>query len=194
MSLAKNIYDFPRHIFGAHVTLLRHGAGKSSSLEDRLGRLELEAEVRDTVNTYAYLYDAKDLDGLMELYLEESAIVNSSGTYVGRSAIRSLHESDLPRTEYSFHHMTNVHVTVGNSGDDVWTAGYLYNLAARAGTAYGTVGTFIFHLTKRQGRWKLLETRIALTSRHVLEPISFKPAVDGPIPTSPDTSAELIRG
>jgi len=188
-----SIVDMPRSIFGAHVGLLPDRAQlRSSSVEERLSRLELLVAGQDILSRYAYLYDAKELDALLALYAEDATLINSSGTYAGLLAIRAAHEADLPRTNYSFHHFTTISVT--GAGPDMCVSAYLYNMAAREDQPYGTVASVIFRLVLVHDVWKIVEARIALTARHALAPIGFKPAGAPPYATGDRTSSELIGG
>ena len=188
-----SIFDMPRTIFGAHVSLLQDRARRrSSTVEERLSRLELLVAGQEILSRYAYLYDAKELQALVALYAKNATLINSSGTYAGLAAIRAAHEADLPRTNYSFHHFTNVGV-VGDASD-MCVSAYLYNLAAREGQPYGTVASVIFRLVSDHDMWKIVEARIALTARHALAPIDFKAAGAPPHATGDQTSSELIGG
>jgi hypothetical protein len=127
---------------------------------------------------------------LLALYTDDSTLINSSGTYAGKAAIRAAHEADLPRTRYSFHHFTNMSV----SGDEssVTVTAYLLNLAERDGQAYATIASVILALVAADGVWKIRESRVALTARHPLTSIEFAPPEPPPWATDVRTSSELI--
>jgi uncharacterized protein (TIGR02246 family) len=179
-------------MFGAHTLLTRlRSAPARRDLEGRVRLLEAERSARELVHAHAYAFDAKDVDLLLELYADDAVLVNSFGTWRGREAIRRSHEHDAAKTSYSFHNLTNVVVTVGESGDEAWVSAYLQNVQARAADVQGTIATGLFHVRESGGVWKIVECRTAPAGKHALQPAAGSAEPGRPEPSDPQTSADL---
>ena len=189
----RTLGDLPISVVGGHAEIAKLAAQGpvGGSLERRIQALELDQKARVLVASYAYFYDAKDLEDLVALYADDATLVNSSGTYVGKQTIEAIHRADLPLTEISFHHLNNVVAAVDQSADSAWASGYMYNLAIRDGEAYGTVATIVFALRNTDDGYRIVECRIAIDSRHNLDPRKMV-LVANKLATAPRTSAELV--
>lgn len=195
MTLPRTLYDFPRSLLGAHLRLAGVAPHRSrGELEARVRLLEAERAARELVHAYVYAQDAKSLDDLLALYTEDAVLVNSFGTWAGLEAIRVSHEYDASRNDCSFHHVTTGTVTVGDSADEAWLCGYLYNFAEREGLTYGTLATCLFHLRESEDGWRVAECRTASTGRHSLQAAPPLPRAGRPAPSRPETSIELVGG
>lgn len=163
---------------------------RADTLEGRLTLLEEEAAVRDVLARYTYFYDGADLDGVMSVFHDDCVLINPRGTYVGKEAIRRNYAFLISLSKVVLHFATNVMVRLlGNT--DAWMTAYYYGVAvAGDGTLNGTGGTYIDHLIKRDGSWKIVERRISYNFRHRLErqPFSGSP----PEPTRGESSRDII--
>ena len=189
----RTLGDLPISVVGGHTEIAKLAAHGSvgGNLERRIQALELEQKARLLVASYAYFYDAKDLEDLMALYADDATLVNSSGTYIGKETIEAIHREDLPLTEISFHHLNNIVVAIDQSAGTAWASAYMYNLAIRDGAAYGTVATIVFALRDTDDGYRIVECRIAIDSRHNLDPRKMV-LVANKLATVPKTSAELV--
>jgi ketosteroid isomerase-like protein len=185
---------FPVEVLGAHVFAARAAAPATGSSEERLARLELEADARAFITKYSYFFDGKDLENLMTLYAPDCVLVNTAGTYIGADAIRRMQEGDITRTTISFHHFNNPLVVIENvKTRTAYVTAFMYNLAVRDDEHYGTVGTVVFCVKGRaDGYLEASAVRIAIDSRHTFQP-KFVPAGDpGPHAASPHTAYDLV--
>jgi steroid delta-isomerase-like uncharacterized protein len=74
---------------------------------------------RDLLERYVELYNAGDLDGVMDLYAEDSTQLMPDGTYEGRSAIRDRLAQELAAFSGLAHRYTS-YVEEGDSFADEW--------------------------------------------------------------------------
>jgi ketosteroid isomerase-like protein len=189
----RTLGDLPISVVGGHAEIATLAARGSvaASLEARIQALELEQKARLLVASYAYFYDAKDLDALMALYADDATLVNSSGTYIGKATVEAIHREDLPLTEISFHHLNNVVAAIDQGAGTAWASAYMYNLAIRDGAAYGTVATIVFALRHTNDGYRIVACRIAIDSRHNLDPRKMVLTANK-LASVPKTSAELV--
>jgi ketosteroid isomerase-like protein len=185
---------FPVAVLGAHVAAARAAKPASGSAEERLAQLELEAEARAFITKYSYFFDGKDLEALMTLYASDCVLVNTAGTYVGIDAIRRMQEGDIGRTAISFHHFNNPLVVIEDlKSRTAYVTAFMYNLAVRDDEHYGTVGTVVFCLKgQADGSLKASAIRIAIDSRHTLQPKFVPIGEPGPHAASGRSSYDLV--
>jgi len=195
MTSTKTLLDrFPATVLGAHVAAGLTARPTTRSDGERLARIELELEARAFLSKYAYFFDAKDLEGLMTLYADDCELVNTAGTYTGARSIRDMQAADMPKTEISFHHFSNVVVAIDSlENREVYVTAYMYNVAIREEEPYGTIGTVVFCLRGvSDGGLKATAIRIAIDSRHSFNP-KFVPSADpGPYASSSINAYDLV--
>lgn len=194
MKLAESLYDLPRTLLGAHVQFVQQARhrDRGRSLDERVARIEAEQDVRALVNQYAYCYDEGDIDGLMDIYSDDCRLVNNKGTFVGTAAIRANYQDNISGRAFGYHHVTDVQVVLDDAATTAWASGFLYNVAVRKGIATGTMANCLFHVTVRDGRWQVIESRIAIGNRHEFLPRDVPPDTVSPHATDSATVADLI--
>lgn len=72
-------------------------------LAQRIDRLEASEAIRQLVYAYALAVDARDLDALVNLYVEDIRTLEGQG----RSALRRIFDASLRQFTTSIHHVTN---------------------------------------------------------------------------------------
>jgi ketosteroid isomerase-like protein len=187
----RTLYELPRSLFGFHIALARRKVDTPSSLEDRVALLELDAAARHLLNRYAYCYDGDDLDGMMEIYTDESVVVNRIGTFVGIEAIRSNYDRAIKDRTIAFHRLSNLEIEPNETRTEAWVTAYLYALTIRGDEPGGTMATCVFHIGKREDAWKILESRVVITDQHSFGPKRAKPAHSA-APTRGETAEDLV--
>jgi ketosteroid isomerase-like protein len=193
LNFPKTLYELPRSLLGAHTKLASWRPEKpGEALEARVVRLEVELAARDLLNRYTYFYDAKDLDSLMRLYSDDCVVVNRRGTYVGPAAIRANYQYSIESSRLSFHNATNVQVAVAPGGSEAWLTAYLYAIHIRTEGPAGIAATCVFHIAKRPDQFKIIESRIVVSDRHLLGPTPPRWTERVPAPTRAQTSEDLI--
>jgi uncharacterized protein (TIGR02246 family) len=83
--------------------------------DDTTDRLREETAVSNLLSRYAYTFDSRDLDGIMQFFTDDCAIINPHGTFWGAAAIRAHYEHILRVNRHTFHLWSNV--VVGLSDD-----------------------------------------------------------------------------
>ncbi|HEX5121131.1 MAG TPA: SgcJ/EcaC family oxidoreductase [Pseudonocardiaceae bacterium] len=194
MKLAESLYDLPRTLLGAHVRIVKQARLRDHGrpLADRIARIEADQDIRAVINQYAYCYDEGDLDGLMEIYSDDCRLVNNKGTFVGTDAIRANYQQNIHDRTFGYHHVTDVQLVLDDTATTAWASGFLYNVAVRKQVATGTMANCLFHLTVRDGRWQVIESRIAIGNRHEFAPRNLPATTPPPYATDPATVDDLI--
>ncbi|HZD02413.1 MAG TPA: ester cyclase [Actinomycetes bacterium] len=75
---------------------------------------------RELLDRYVELYNAGDLDAVMDLYAEDAVQLMPDGTFAGRSAIRERLARDLDACP-DVHHTVRSFVEQGDAFADEWT-------------------------------------------------------------------------
>jgi uncharacterized protein (TIGR02246 family) len=171
----------------------RSGTGTCGTLEERLRRLEAEAELRDLQARYVQALDAGDLEAIMRLFTDDCTLINPRGTFVGADAVRGDYQSVLARTRLRLHYPANLTIRLFADGEEAWTMAHNYALiVSRSGELTAGAGTTAERLVRSDGQWKIRDRRMTTNIGHVLTPQPFR--LQGPAapPTSPVTSHDLI--
>jgi ketosteroid isomerase-like protein len=193
MRWPRSLRELPRTLLGSHVLAAKNRPSELGSLEERVAVLEIEAAARNLLLRYAYCYDAGDLDGLMEIYAEDCIVVSRRGTYVGTDAVRENYARAVSERKVSFHHIANSAVWPSPDRTEAWVTGYLHNLLVRESGPGGAMSSFVFHIRRDDGEWKVVETRIAISNQHSYGPAGARTHIPKPVePTRPETVADLI--
>lgn len=161
--------------------------------EQQLALLHEEAEVVDLFRRYHYLYDAGDIDGVMELFTDDCVVVNPRGTYVGAAAVRDNYEYLTRRRRFVIHVGTNTLVRFEQGMREAWLGAFYYATTILPDdTVYAVGGTYADRLRKDDGSWKVFEQRITFNYRADLQ--RSDPAMPPPpTATSARTSGDLIE-
>jgi hypothetical protein len=125
-------------------------------------RMELlldESALRDFLVRWAYAFDARDVDGLMEFFTDDCTLVNSRGRFEGRAEIRNNYEMYYQRWGRLVHWWTNVTVRFPDRVDEAYLAAYHYgmNVSSDGNRKVGDVGTDIWRVNKFDNGWKGVE-------------------------------------
>jgi len=177
-------------MWSVHHALAAMPRPRADSLETRVRLLEDEAAVRDVLARYTYFYDGADLDGVMSVFHDDCLLINPRGTYAGKDAIRRNYAFLISLSKVVLHLAPNAIVRV-LSETEAWMAAYYHGLAvAPDRTLNGTGGTYVDHLVKVTGDWKIIERRISYNFRHKLDPQPF--VGSPPEPTRGESSRDII--
>ncbi|MGB3412393.1 MAG: nuclear transport factor 2 family protein [Microthrixaceae bacterium] len=88
------------------------------SIEQRLERVEVRAELEDLVTRYSMAVDDRDLDAVLELFTPDASFGHKSDPgIVGHEAIRKHYQNRLGGLVYSYHYAHN-QLIEWNGGDD----------------------------------------------------------------------------
>lgn len=193
MTLPTSLYEIPRSLLSLHVTLAQRTSHETNDLETRVARLEAVNDIQRVLHQYAYCYDAGEIDAMMEIYSDDCLLINGSGTFAGRDAIRSNYLESVANRQTAFHHLADVEIATSDDVSEAWVTAYLHNLAVHDGNPGGTMATCIFHLRRMDGRWMVVECRIVVSNQHGYgPPHPRKPLASVARPTSPQTVAALV--
>jgi 3-phenylpropionate/cinnamic acid dioxygenase small subunit len=185
--------DVARGMWNPFSWLLQLPMRTKGDLEHRIDRLEAELEVRDLLNRYACLYDGNNLEAFLEVFHEDALLVASRGTYVGADAIRRNYGWLISLRQFSFHYINNVSVRFTDDSNS-WVSCYYQAVQLHPSNVLdSTGGTYIHHLTKRGGNWRIAETRITANFRQVLNAEPGPPRPGSPEPTNPETSKDWVK-
>jgi hypothetical protein len=177
-------------MWSVHHALATMPRLRGNTPEERLRLLEEEAAVKDVLARYTYFYDAADLDGVMGVFHDDCVLINPRGTYVGREAIRRNYGYLMSLSRIVLHFAPNAIVRL-LSETEAWMTAYYYGVAVTPErTLNGTGGTYIDHLVKHDGDWKIVERRISYNFRHALEP--QPPSGRPPEATRNESSRDII--
>jgi ketosteroid isomerase-like protein len=123
-----------------------------SSLEERVDRLESIEAIRDLAARYAVTLDERDLDGLMELFVED--VKASRDAPPGREHLRKHYEALCDKWGYSVHQV--FHQVIDFETPDKAT-GRVYCRAEHETPSAGTVAIamlrYLDRYERRDGRW-----------------------------------------
>jgi ketosteroid isomerase-like protein len=192
MAFPRNLYELPRKLLGFHAMLAFRTRPSRAALEERVAALEAESQIRNLLNRYAYGYDGDDLDHLKQIYSDDCVVVNRHGTFIGPEAIRANYQRGVNARAVSFHHLSNIEIALEPSNDEAWVTGYIYNLTVKDGTAGGAMASCVFHVRRTGGVWLVHECRVVVTNQHDFLPRAARESNKKPVPTKPQTVAELI--
>ena len=161
---------------------------------DDLPRLtDEENEVHDLFRRYHYMYDAGDVEGVMELFTDDCVVVNPRGTYVGITVIRQNYEYLVGRRRFVLHYGTNPLVRFEPGLQEAWLgAFYLAVTTMDAGNIYATGGAYMNRLHNREGQWKIFEQRITGNFRFDLAK-SAQAFTPPPTGTSARSSTDMVE-
>jgi uncharacterized protein (TIGR02246 family) len=143
-----------------------------ASLEERVQLLEDERAIHDVLVAYSVHYDAHDLDGVVSVFADDAVLINLRGTFTGADQIRENYAFITDFLPECIHAIMNVTVR-RETPTTAKAASYLYSLAVRGrdGMTYGTGGTYVDRLEKRDRSWKIIERRVTGDITHVLTPL-----------------------
>jgi ketosteroid isomerase-like protein len=192
MSFPKTLYELPRKLLGFHAMLAFRPRPSRAALEERVAVLEAESQIRNLLNRYAYGYDGDDLDHLKLIYSDDCLLVNRHGTFVGPGAIRANYQRGVNARAVSFHHLSNVEISLEPSNAEAWVTAYIYNLTVKDGTGGGAMASCVFHVKRNAAGWLVHECRVVVTHQHDFLPRAARESNKKPVPTRPETVAELI--
>ncbi|SEJ66365.1 SnoaL-like domain-containing protein [Sphingobium sp. AP50] len=152
-----------------------------------------EAEVLDAFKRYHYLYDSRDLDGVVARFTDDCVLVNPRGTYIGKDAIRENYEYLINRPRFFIHYGTNTLVRFEPGMEEAWLgAFYQAAIILPDKSSYTGCGTYMKRLHKRTGEWRVFEARI--TGNHRFDHMVGPGAPSSPPPgTFPKKSGDLIE-
>jgi uncharacterized protein (TIGR02246 family) len=145
---------------------------KASDTDRQLQALREELDLRDLLTRYAWALDRRDLEAVMSYFHDDCVVVNPRGSYAGREAIRANYEHLMPRGELLYHLTGNVAVQLLGEAEATMAA-YFFSIVRSDGADQAVTGTYDDRLVKADGRWQIVERRIAVTFSHTLTPQSY---------------------
>lgn len=116
---------------------------------------EAVAAIHDVLVAYAVLYDAGDIEGLLDLFSESGTYTSYLGTFTGRRELRQNFAELVQHFDRAAHHVTNITVCL-TSDTTAEAAGYVSAVVTTdTGVAYSFTGSYDDRLVKVDGRWKI---------------------------------------
>lgn len=132
---------------------------------ERLGILEAKEDIREVMAQYNYSVDNVDLESLMELFLEDAAVVTEQwGACKGKKEIKAFYERILSPTSglYNMRHYA-ANPVIKIKGDEATETSYFHETAEVGGKAIVVAGSYEDRFKRdAKGQWRYQEKKIYL--------------------------------
>jgi ketosteroid isomerase-like protein len=132
------------------------------SLEQRVARIEAEAEIRKVLVQYGAYIDGKDFAAYAGLFAPDGEWIGGFGRFTGPAAIEKMLVDNLGAPEpgfvnkANFHMMTNPIITVSGDLAEV-TSKYMFWVRSPEDRPVPTLaGRYVDQFVRRDGQWKIL--------------------------------------
>ena len=173
-----NVNDAPLKQFPFHFTVDEtgipipkpEGAAPPSNatlatLEQRIGALNVEDEVRNLQNAYGYYVDRKMWDDVVDLFAPDARVkIVGVGTFEGAEGVREAMErmgpQDLQQGDFNDHPLFDTIVTVDAGQQTAHTRGLELGMKGTSDSAGWSFAVFRNKFVFHQGLWKIAEMRI----------------------------------
>jgi len=133
----------------------------ATTLEDRVARLELRAELHDLAARYCTAVDDRDLDAVLTLFTEDGSFGHQTdGGVKGHEAIRAHYIERLSGLEYSYHYFHQQLITGWDGADQA--TGIVSAQAEMGFDGELLVAAMRYHDTYRRvdGAWRFADRRL----------------------------------
>jgi ketosteroid isomerase-like protein len=179
----------------AHTWLVRQRT-QADSLERRIEMIEQSHRVRDRLISYAYHYDAGDVDGVMEHFTEDAVLVSTRGTYVGKSEVERNYRWVNTQRKITYHRVVNDVVRLDADLSQAWLTAYFMTMGLGLDDVRRSMmGNYFIRLEKHADSWYFADMKIGISYSGALSagPMTTLAGAGMPEPTLAETSDDWAR-
>ncbi len=156
-----------------------------------------EAALLDYVTSYAHVVNSGDIDGVVDSYAADCVCISPRGCYIGTAEVRRNYELYYDPVRW-FTLWMNVTVRFVRPFDDAYVSAYQYSIGVSDAdpVAQGAISTDVWHVTRVERSWKIVERRIDFVDRcnHRLLPAVSAERTDGGLrPISVLSDSDISR-
>lgn len=137
-----------------------------AQLQQRIGALNVEDQVRNLQSAYGYYLDRKMWDDVVDLFAKDGSVeIGGAGRYQGTQGIRrwleTMGPAGLKHGQLHDHPQFDTIVTVAPGGNEAWARGVELGMLGEADAekAWWSVGVFTTRFVREAGVWKIREMR-----------------------------------
>ncbi|WP_100809717.1 MULTISPECIES: nuclear transport factor 2 family protein [unclassified Microbacterium] len=161
--------------YAAAGEVLAQARRRPTALAARVERIESREAIRLVLDSYAYFYDAGDIDAVARLFAPNGVLNNLLGESNGRAAIAASIGSLVAALGERRHLVLSTQIAF-ETNDRATAISYLYSVAQTTdGVMYGTTGTYLDRLERIDGEWLIgrRDVSAALGHRHEALPEDY---------------------
>ena len=134
----------------------------ASDVEARLRRLEDLEEIRALRIAYGRCLDAKDFDGMAELFTEDGEIAAPLGVAKGRAAIRKTLVARLDEIPAGYHYYSNTAIELDGDRATLWVMFAYVQPDSESWPKAWLTGHYNDEVVRVDGRWQFERVTIAI--------------------------------
>jgi ketosteroid isomerase-like protein len=133
----------------------------SENIDQRIAAIEQSQSVRDRLISYAYHYDAGDVDGVMEHFTDDAVLVSTRGTYVGKSEVERNYRWVNTQRKITYHRVVNEIVHLDPGFEQAWITAYFMTMGLGLDDVRRSMmGNYFIRLERYTGRWYFADMKI----------------------------------
>jgi ketosteroid isomerase-like protein len=179
----------------AHCWIVRQRA-PATTLEERLSVIEESQLVRDRLISYAYHYDAGDVDGVMEHFTDDAVLISTRGTYVGKAAVDRNYRWVNTQRKITYHRVVNEVIHLDPGFQQAWLTAYFMTMGLGLDNVRRSMmGNYFIRLEKHGNAWYFADMKIGISYSGALAvgPPTTLAAEGMPEPTLKETSDDWAQ-
>jgi len=134
----------------------------ASDVEARLRRLEDLEEIRALRIAYGRCLDAKDFDGMAELFTEDGEIAAPLGVAKGRAAIRKTLVARLDEIPAGYHYYSNTAIELDGDRATLWVMFAYVQPDSESWPKAWLTGHYNDEVVRVDGRWQFERVTITI--------------------------------
>jgi len=153
---------FRKSIIAAALLLAPVSAqAQNLTLEQRVERMEAEAEIRQVLIEYGAYLDGRDYAAYADLFAQNGVWVGGFGSFTGPAAIRQMLETNLGPAEpgfinkSSYHMMTNPLIEIDGDRAQVTSKYLFWTRSPEDRPVPSLAGRYVDEFVRQGGRWKI---------------------------------------
>jgi ketosteroid isomerase-like protein len=138
------------------------------SADEKLDRLVDEIHIREILSNYAYAHDSLDLAWSGSLFADDAMLINETSVFDGNFRVTEAFRGWNRNRYMSQHRFSNPLIRFVPGTPDAWLLAY-FNVAGIGfdDSRRYTFGRYFGRLTKRSGRWQIVDWRISNDARQI---------------------------
>jgi ketosteroid isomerase-like protein len=152
-------------VWNAHHWLLDQHVPPPQSSEEELTRLADEIAIREVLSNYAYAHDSLDLSWSASMFTDDAMLINETWVFDGNAEVVGAFRGWNRNRELSFHRFSNPIVRFVPAHPEAWLIAYFHVASATGDARASHFGRYFGRLSKRSGRWQIVDWRIANDAR-----------------------------
>lgn len=151
-------------VWNAHHWLLDQPIAEPST-DEKLTQLVDELSIRELLANYAYAHDSRDLAWTASVFADDAMLVNERRVCQGKAEVVDMFRGWNRTMVLTFHRFSNPIVRFVPKQTEAWLIAYFHVPHARPDLRHYSYGRYFGRLTKRSGRWQIVDWRIANDAR-----------------------------